>query len=148
MYVVLAKALIGLFRTALNQPQTDLDRQLSELEGENTDYRIQRGLAHLLKTAFCTFEVVSPLTPLELRQRLFSAAALEAPTIESSTRLLKQLAETLSVEQERPIFSAEIQASLYGDLPQNHRLIRFEEPSPEALIHRYNQENINIYFAF
>ncbi len=137
-YVVLAKALIGLFRSAVDRPQTDLDRQLSELEGENTDYRIQRGLAHLLKTAFCTFEVVSPLAPLELRQRLFAAAALEAPSLESGTRLLQQLAETLTIEQERPIFSAEVQAALYADLPQNHRLIRFEAPSPEALIHRYN----------
>ena len=55
-----ATELICCFREALGCTQGDLDRQLLELEGDSPDYRLKRGLAHLLK-GLCEVEVVSPL---------------------------------------------------------------------------------------
>ncbi|NJL69573.1 MAG: DUF790 family protein [Microcoleus sp. SM1_3_4] len=45
----MAEELIGIFASSRGATQGELNRQLLELEGEDTDYRIKRGLAHLLK---------------------------------------------------------------------------------------------------
>jgi predicted nuclease of restriction endonuclease-like RecB superfamily len=37
-------------------------------------------LAHILRNSFATFDMVSPLEPVELRQRVFALAALAAPS--------------------------------------------------------------------
>ena len=78
--VAMAVELINIFAGCKDQAQGELDRQLLELEGEETNYRIKRGLAHLLKSeAFSTFEIVSPLEPIALRQRVFALSAAAAP---------------------------------------------------------------------
>jgi len=59
----IATEAIACFQKAVGSTQGELDRQLSELEGDSPDYRLKRGLAHILKSSFCTFEVVSPLEP-------------------------------------------------------------------------------------
>jgi predicted nuclease of restriction endonuclease-like RecB superfamily len=77
----IAADLIGLFEQQVGQCQGDLDRLLQELEGEDTNYRIKRGLAHILRNSFSTFEVVSPLEPVELRRRVFALAAQSIPSL-------------------------------------------------------------------
>jgi hypothetical protein len=52
--------------------------------------------------------------------------------------VLAEVAGALSGEEGRPVIPAELEACLYADLPQNQRLVAFEEPEPEVLIHRYN----------
>lgn len=58
----IATSLITCFQEAQGSTQGELDRQLQDLEGDSPDYRLKRGLAHLLKN-LCEFEVVSPLEP-------------------------------------------------------------------------------------
>ncbi|PMB19320.1 DUF790 family protein, partial [Fischerella thermalis] len=71
----LANELISSFQEAVGKTQGTLERQLLELEGDTTDYKVKRGLAYLLKSGFCTFEVISPLEPQMLRERVFALAA-------------------------------------------------------------------------
>ncbi|MHC5831262.1 MAG: DUF790 family protein, partial [Nostoc sp.] len=71
----LAIELINYFQSAVGKTQGMLERQLTDFEGDSTDYRVKRGLAYILKSSFCTFEVVSPLEPEMLRERVFSLAA-------------------------------------------------------------------------
>lgn len=138
----IAADLIQIFQHQVGQTQGDLDRQLQELEGEDTNYRIKRGLAHLLKTHFCTFEMVSPLEPPVLRQRLFTLAAQAVPGPEIAQTHLATLAQQLSQELEREVTGSEIQQGLYADLQENRILIEFEAPTPEALMHRYNLSQV------
>ncbi|HTL87831.1 MAG TPA: DUF790 family protein, partial [Leptolyngbya sp.] len=70
--LAIADDLITLFQNAKGITKGELNRQLQELEGEETDYRIKRGLAHLLNSSFSTFETVSPLDPPMLRDRVFA----------------------------------------------------------------------------
>ncbi|MFM6281151.1 MAG: DUF790 family protein, partial [Dolichospermum sp.] len=70
----LASDLISFFQEAVGKNQGLLERQLVDFEGDSTDYRIKRGLAHILKSSFCTFEIVSPLEPAMLRERVFTLA--------------------------------------------------------------------------
>jgi predicted nuclease of restriction endonuclease-like RecB superfamily len=48
------------------------------------------------------------------------------------------VAETLSHELEREVSPEQIRAWLYADLPEQQVLTSFDEPTPEALLQRYN----------
>ncbi len=139
----IAKTLIAIFQQAQGGTQGELDRQLQELEGDSTDYRIKRGLAHLLRAdAFSKFEIVSPLDPQELRQRVFALSARAAPLPQTATQTLVTLAERLSQELEREVLPDQVRAGLYADLNENRILTQFDAPTPEALLHRYNLSQV------
>jgi predicted nuclease of restriction endonuclease-like RecB superfamily len=141
--LAIAQELITLFQEAQGSPRSELNRRLQALEGEETDYRIKRGLAHLLNAdAFSEFETRSPLDPTALRQRVFALAARSAPSPTVAQAVLAQLAETLSHELNQEVLTAQIQAGLYADLPDNQILTRFNAPTPEALLHRYNLSQV------
>jgi hypothetical protein len=139
----MAAELIRLFVSARGTTQGELNRQLQELEGEDTDYRIKRGLAHLLKAeAFSTFEIVSPLEPQLLRSRVFALSAQAAPLPQTAIATLDTLADHLSQELGYEVFPDQIRVGLYADLQENRILTQFDPPTPEALLHRYNLSQV------
>ncbi len=139
--MAVAKELIDCFVAARGVTQGELDSQLQELEGDSPDYRFKRGLAHLLKSA-CEFEVVSPLEPPLLRERVFSLSALSVPSSSQSCQTLDTLALQLSQELEKEVLPAHIREGLYADLAENKVLMQFEEPTPEQLLHKYNLSQV------
>jgi predicted nuclease of restriction endonuclease-like RecB superfamily len=137
--LAMATELIAQFQDAKGGTRGELNRYLQEMEGEDTDYRIKRGLAHLLSSnAFSTFETISPLDPVILRQRVFALSATVAPGLKATQTTLETLAAALSQELEREILPVQLQTGLYADLSENQLLTNFEPPTPEALLHRYN----------
>jgi len=139
----IAQDLITLFQGVVGETRGTLNRQLAELEGTDTNYRIKRGLAHLLNSdTFSTFEAVSPLDPVDLRQRIFLQAAQTAPSAQTTQAVLQTVADTLTQELNQEVLPDQIHAGLYADLPDNHILTRFEPPTPEALLHRYNLSQV------
>ncbi|MEC4893719.1 MAG: DUF790 family protein [Oscillatoria sp. PMC 1051.18] len=134
----LASEIIACFKDAIADTQASLDRQLQEQEADNPDYRTRRGLAHILKNSFSTFEIVSPLEPQLLRQRVFAQAATTTPTPANRPQTLETLASSLSQKLKREVLPDEILKGLYADLQENRILTQFDEPTPEALLHRYN----------
>lgn len=137
-----AQTAIELFQNAVGKTQGYLDQQLQTLEGEGTDYRIKRGLAHLLRNSFSTFEIVSPLEPEALRDRVFTLAATQTPTPPTAQQHLIALAAQLTQELDRPVEPIHIQQGLYADLKENRILTAFEATTPEALLHRYNLSQV------
>ncbi|MDB9314487.1 DUF790 family protein [Spirulina sp. CS-785/01] len=138
----LAKEQIDCFQTCLGKPQKHLDQQLHDLEGDSPDYRVKRGLAHLLRNSFSTLEIVSPLDPQLLRQRVFSHAAKNHPLPHNRSQNLETLASQLSQELHREVLPVEIEKGLYADLQENRILTEFEPPAPETLLHRYNLSQV------
>ena len=140
--LAIATELIDCFIKCIGKTQGELDRQLLEFEGNSPDYRIKRGLAHILRNSFSTFEVISPLEPLALRQRVFalSAKTLALPAQRSDT--IEAISEDLSSELKRPVSRGEIEAGLYADLQENRILTQFETPVAESLLHRYNLSQV------
>lgn len=137
--LTIAQSLIHLFQQAVGSTRGELNQQLQELEGESTDYRFRRGLAHLLLSeTFSQFETRSPLDPPTLRQRVFALAAQTVPGPTTTQTLLAQLATDLSQELGQEVLPTQIQTGLYADLADNQQLTQFEAPTPEALLHRYN----------
>ena len=140
--LAIAAELIHQFAACVGHPQADLNQQLQLLEGEETDYRIKRGLAHILRNSFSTFEIVSPLDPQRLRQRVFGLAAETIPSPKTAQAHLETLAQQLTQELEKPVEPVHIRQGLYADLQENRILTEFDAPSPEALIHRYNLSQV------
>ncbi|MEM1308949.1 MAG: DUF790 family protein [Cyanobacteria bacterium P01_H01_bin.153] len=138
----IATDLIELFQTHQGQTQGQLNQQLQVLEGEDTDYRIKRGLAHILRSSFSTFEPVSPLDPPMLRERAFALASGSIPSPANTQRHVQTLADVLSQELEHDVTPADVRQGLYADLKENHLLTTFEAPSPVALLHRYNLSQV------
>ena len=138
----MAQALIDLFGDLVGRTQGEVDEALKAMEGSGTDYRVRRGLAHLLQRHFSTFEVVAPQAPEALRERLFLAAAEEAPSVAHSQQILARVAEVVSVEAGREVTGDELREALYADLNKNKKLVDFEPPSAETLIHRYNLSQV------
>jgi uncharacterized protein len=136
--LALAAELIALFRAAQGGTRAELEAQLQVLEGEQTDYRVQRGLTHLLDSAFSTFERHCPLDPAEIRQRVFALSAPSVPSEQHSTAALTAAADSLSRELGRDIGPEQVRAWLYADLREQHVLTSFDEPTPEVLLQRYN----------
>ncbi len=133
--------LITCFEEARGCTQGELNRLLQELEGDTPDYRLKRGLAHLLKS-MCEFEIVSPLEPQLLRERVFALSAQSIPSSHQSSQTLDTLALQMSHELEREVLPEQIRSGLYADLAENRILTQFDVPTPENLLHRYNLSQV------
>lgn len=134
----LAQEIIEVFADCKGEKRAELEERLLVLEGEATNYRVKRGLAHLLINSFCSFESLSPLEPALLRERLFALSAKHIPSPQTTQSLISGLAAVLSEELKKDIDPIHIHEGLYADLKENSTLSQFEAPSPEALLHRYN----------
>ncbi|MBE9069786.1 DUF790 family protein [Leptolyngbya cf. ectocarpi LEGE 11479] len=141
-WIAIATNLIALFQATVGDTQGNLNQKLQELEGEDTDYRIKRGLAHILRSSFSTFEIVSPLEPQDLRQRVFALAAASVPSPAAARQHLDTLAGQLTQELDKDVEPVHIQQGLYADLKENRILTQFDAPTPEALLHRYNLSQV------
>lgn len=139
--LAIATEMVTCFCEARGGSQGELDRLLQELEGDSPDYRLKRGLAHLLKS-MCEFEVVSPLEPQLLRLRVFAVSAQFVPVPHQSEQILDTLALQLSLELEREVLPSQIRAGLYADLAENRILTQFDAPTSEELLHRYNLSQV------
>lgn len=138
----LAIELINYFQSAVGKTQGVLERQLTDFEGDSTDYRVKRGLAYILKSSFCTFEVVSPLEPQMLRERVFSLAAKSVSSRESTQVTLSKIADELTQELEREVLMEQVRNGLYADLSENKILTVFDAPTAPDLLNRYNLSQV------
>ncbi len=138
----IATEMINCFQETLGKTQGELDKRLQEIEGYDPNYRLKRGLAHILRGSFSTFEIISPLEPIELRKRVFAAAAEVVPSIQSTALTLENLGTKLSQELNREVLPDEIRKGLYADLQENRILTQFDAPTSEALLHRYNLSQV------
>ena len=134
----LAGELIGLFREAVGNRRAKLDEALSAFEGEDTAFKVKRGLAHILENDFCEFETVSPVEPAELRRWVFALGAESAPSRGRRQELLAKAAAGLARQVDKLVTAEEVAGGLFADLPASQVLTAFDAPEPTALVHRYN----------
>ena len=69
-------------------------------------------------------ELISPLEPSELRQRVFALSARSTPRPRSTQLTLEKVATELSQELNREVFFHEISTGFYADLKENKILTR------------------------
>ncbi|HXG18394.1 MAG TPA: DUF790 family protein [Methylomirabilota bacterium] len=139
-FVRMAEELVEIFAAHEGKTRRELTDALNRYAEDSTDYRIQRGLAKLLSDDRCEFTERSIAPPAEIRQRLFALARENHPVVlhpdlihpVTKDDLLLEIAREYKTEPEQ------IAWALYADLTENHILTRFEAPSPDWLLQRYN----------
>jgi uncharacterized protein len=133
-FLQVAGDLIAIVAQHIGCRREELYAALDEYIGTGTDYRILRGLIKLL-TDRCVFEIAKNLEPGEIRRALFFKAKAHHPVSADQTIRRQVIAE---VAAEVKLSPDELTASLYADLPNNQRLIDFQEPAADELIDNFN----------
>ena len=136
----LAEQLIAIFGDHQGKTRRELSDALNQYAQDSTDYRIQRGLAKLLRDDRCEFSERSVAPPAEVRERVFGLARENHPVVlqpdlihpVSRNDILAELASEYKTDVEQVAWA------VYADLPDNHLLTRFDPPQPEWLLQRYN----------
>ncbi|MGE0823568.1 MAG: DUF790 family protein [Candidatus Binatia bacterium] len=139
-FITMAEELIAIYCEHEGKTRRELTDALQRYADDSTDYRIQRGLAKLLSDDRCEFTERSVAPPAEIRQRLFSLARENHPVVlhpdlihpVTKDELLAEVAREYKTEPEQVAWS------LYADLSENHILTRFDTPTPQWLLQRYN----------
>ncbi|ACO46702.1 DUF790 domain-containing protein [Deinococcus deserti] len=131
----LAQTLIETFEANIGRRRWELDDDLRTLEAGRQDFKVLRGLAHLL-TNMSAFEAGGTVEPVHVRSKVFELAQAHVPSRKGATLILEQAARSLS--QDHALSPAEVQASLYADLPDQQTLVAFDPPAPLELIHRFD----------
>ncbi|MBA3711888.1 MAG: DUF790 family protein [Pyrinomonadaceae bacterium] len=129
-----AGELIDVFRAHEGRRRRELEEALEEYVGVGTDYRILRGLIKLL-TDRCRFEVGVAVDPVEVRRVLFAAARQHHPLIDDEAARGAVFAQAA---KELGCAPGQVAEGLYADLPENQKLIEFEELNARELLDLYN----------
>ncbi|MFB9993227.1 DUF790 family protein [Deinococcus oregonensis] len=129
--LTLAQTLIDLFQSNIGKQRGELEAELKVLEAGRTDFRVLRGLAHLL-TGLGTFEAGGDVEPGVVRAKVFELAQAQPPSRAATARVLDSAAQALAMAPEA------VAAALYADLADQQTLVLFEAPEPAALLERFD----------
>jgi len=131
----LVAALVSVFEGHLGDKRSALEDDLKALEAGRSDYRLVRGLAHLLANDASTFETGGGVEPGVVRAKVFELAQQGPPSRARRQAILEQAARELG--STAPLSPEEVSDLLYADLPGEQTLTAFEAPDPAALLQRY-----------
>jgi predicted nuclease of restriction endonuclease-like RecB superfamily len=132
-----AEQLLFVYREAAGRTRGEIEEDLGNLFGEGPQQLIHQGLAKLLDDR-CEYEVAADLPPDELRERVFAAAAAHRQMALVSKVPFDRDAVLSQVGAELTLSPAQIDRALFADLKDEQRVLRFEDTTPEQLLHRYN----------
>jgi len=132
-----ASQLLAIYRQAPGRTRAEIETELADLLGDGPQQLIYHGLAKLLEDR-CEYEVASSLNPEQVREVAFRRSA-EAHRLKASLQqpfdrnaVLREAANELGISPEQ------VEQSLFADLRDEQRILRFDDCTPEQLIHRYN----------
>lgn len=139
-FLNMAEELIAIFARHEGKTRRELADALHQYAQDNTDYRVRRGLAKLLGDDRCEFTERSVAPPADVRRRLFALARENHPVVlhpdlihpVTKDELIREVAREYRTDPEQ------IAWALYADLSEHHVLTRFDAPTPEWLLRRYN----------
>jgi len=139
-----AESLLLLFREGVGMTRAEIDGEIDEIFGGGAKAtQVYRGLAKVIEDR-SEFEVVADVPPEEIRAKVFTAAAeyrrkLRAGGAGPGQRAVFQREEVLdAVARELGIERQAMTDSLFADLRDENRLLRFEDMTAQRLIDRYN----------
>ena len=138
-WLEVAESLLLIFREGVGMTRGEIETEIDELVGEGMATLAHRGLAKVLEDR-AEFEVVAEVPPDSLREKVFTAAAAQRLALRDSGKrgpfrrddVLADVAKEVNLEPET------VAASLFADLKDENRMLRFEDLSAQRLIDRYN----------
>ncbi len=139
-----AESLLLLFREGVGMTRAEIEGEIDELfGGGGKATQVYRGLAKVIEDR-SEFEVVADVPPDEIREKVFTAAAeyrrkLRDGGAGPGQRAIFQREQVLgTVAQELGLEPEAMANSLFADLRDENRLLRFEDMTAQRLIDRYN----------
>jgi len=139
-----AESLLLLFREGAGMTRGQIKSEIDELFGGGAKAtQVYRGLAKVLEDR-AEFEVVADVPPEQVREKVFTAAAdyrqqLRAGPAGPGHRAGFRREEVLSaVARDLGLEPEALLTSLFADLRDENRLLRFKDITAQRLIDRYN----------
>lgn len=133
--------LFELMKDAVRERQTrgHIQETLNDLLSERRDHKIWRGMAKLLFDR-SEFEVESPMSPAELRMRVFEKAREIGPLALDRGPLERPVAEDVytAVSEALGLEPDQVRRGLYADLRDEQRITACKVEDPTWLARRYN----------
>ncbi|MFO0957781.1 MAG: DUF790 family protein [Isosphaeraceae bacterium] len=138
-WLEVAESLLMIFRQGAGMSRGEIAAEIDELIGEGMATLAHRGLAKVLEDR-AEFEVVADLPPEQIREKVFAAAAARRLQLkEAGQRGKFPRGEVLAdVGRELGIEPEAIAGTLFADLKDENRMLRFEDLDALKLIERYN----------
>src|SRR5687767_3321390 len=128
-----AAHLLEVYRTLAGKTRGEAEEEIRETFGDNPTQLVHQGLAKLLEDR-CEFEVDAEVTPAELREQVFLAAAAARRTGPFDRRAVL---EQVAAQSESA--ADVLDRALFADLKSEQRLVRFEDCTVDQLLNRYNE---------
>jgi uncharacterized protein len=139
-----AESLLLLFREGAGMTRAEIAGEIDELFGGGARAnQVIRGLAKVIEDR-SEFEVVADVPPEEIREKVFTAAAeyrrkLRDGAAGPGQRAIFHREEVLgAVARELGMQPEAMTSSLFADLRDENRLLRFDDMTAQRLIDRYN----------
>jgi predicted nuclease of restriction endonuclease-like RecB superfamily len=129
----IASGLIGVYKRHVGEKKRALKEFVGELEDGGYDYRFVRGLSFLLDRG-SVFRCNDRVSPVDLRRKTFQATArFGLPTTpEQRSKIIEKIASELKITPQM------VEEFFYADLDSELILERFDPPSPQVLLEKYN----------
>lgn len=137
--LALAEQILLAYRNAAGRTRGEIDDDLKGFIPEGPRGLLPGGLAKLCEDR-CEFEVAADHPPDELREAVFKAAALARANSAKAnqpfdrTAVMADVAEQLSLT----LTTEQIDRSLFADLKDEQRVLKFDDMTAEQLLNRYN----------
>ncbi|HWE37930.1 MAG TPA: DUF790 family protein [Isosphaeraceae bacterium] len=139
-WLEVAESLLMIFREGVGTTRGEIEAEVDELVGEGLATLAHRGVAKVLEDRG-EFEVVADVPPEELRAKVFAAAAEHRRTLRAAGHRAPFRREAVlgKVAEELGLSSEQVATSLFADLKDEARLLRFDDTlTAQRLIDRYN----------
>jgi len=138
-WLEVAESLLLVFREGAGSTRGEIEAEVEEMVGQGATNLVHRGLAKCLEDR-AEFEVVAEVAPEVLREQVFTAAALTRKRLKAEghrapfrrDEILNEVAGRHGIEP------AAVAGSLFADLKDENRMLRFDDIDAQALLDRYN----------
>jgi predicted nuclease of restriction endonuclease-like RecB superfamily len=132
-----AEQLLYIYRDAAGRTRGELEQDVAELVGDGPTQLVHQGLAKLLEDR-CEFEVAADVPPDAVREAVFRTAADHHAAAAKAGRPFDREAVLTAVGGELSATAEQVDLALFADLKDEQRILKFQDISPERLLHRYN----------
>ena len=132
-----ADQLLYVYRDAAGRTRGEVEQDVAELVGDGPTQLVHQGLAKLLEDR-CEFEVAAEVPPDAVREAVFRTAAEHHAAAAKGGRPFDREGVLTAVGQELSATAEQIDLALFADLKDEQRILKFQDITPEQLLHRYN----------
>ena len=133
-WVRTANQLLAVYRESEGRTRGEVEAELGDLAGEGPGQLVHQGLAKLLEDR-CDFEVTSDLPPDKVREVVFRIAAVAR---KNPAQAFDRASAIAAAAAELRVEVAQIDHSLFADLYDEQRILKFANCTAEQLVDRYN----------